>query len=275
MKEVVSLDGFCLMPQGPTLSLGLPPGQSVVIVGRSQSGKSRLLRCLIGLEKAAQGSVTMFGSASVAGPSVGRRATPESIARKFAGRKVEVVAEALHSVGLWDSRGTPLSDLTSGQIAAVELLPCLCVPSPVLVIDGQLDRLDPWARSSCLEALQRRVIQGAVLIVSTNIPELVREFDLVLVLSKQRIRFASTPEELLRSVVPSTITVRSRNQPGVLAVVEPFKISIEKGQDEVTFRAEEGQQLAANLLLEGYGDVEFVVLREPRYADAIAELSRD
>ena len=61
MSELVALDGFSLLPQGPTLSLALAPGQSLAVVGPAASGKSRFIRCVQGRERPGQGRAVLLG----------------------------------------------------------------------------------------------------------------------------------------------------------------------------------------------------------------------
>jgi hypothetical protein len=59
---------------------------------------------------------------------------------------------------------------------------------------------------------------------------------------------------------------------GVRALVAPFEVSVRDTDDGVVMQASEGQQLAAKLLLEGYGDVKLVVLRSPTLEEALLSL---
>lgn len=273
MTELVTLDGFSLKPQGKTLSLGIPAGRFITVFGPSRSGKSRFLRALLGSEKPAQGRVSVGCSTSVSsGESFSRRSTPESIARSFSGRKTDVAAAALHAARVWDVKDEPLSSLPPGSRAACELLPCLCSEAPLALIDGQMERLDPWTRASVLIALRKRVARGSSAIVATNLPELAHLADLVLIFRSGVATFAGSTDELLRSQLAAGLHVVSKNQPGVRALIEPFKISVSQSPEGLTLKAQEGQQIAAKLLLEGYGDVEYVVLKEPTVEEALLAL---
>jgi len=159
MTEVVALENFSLLPQGPTVSLGLAPGQSLAVVGPAAGGKSRFIRCLCGNERSAQGSVHALGKAATAGrDAFSRRSNPQSIVRHaMDGRKGGHAADALTSTGLWELRQKPITELSSSQIAACELLSCLAPDARLMIIDGQLDRLDPWTLSSVMTLLRKRL----------------------------------------------------------------------------------------------------------------------
>ncbi|MEQ1934632.1 MAG: hypothetical protein ABL962_12280, partial [Fimbriimonadaceae bacterium] len=66
--------------------------------------------------------------------------------------------------------------------------------------------------------------------------------------------------------------VETQNQSGVRALIAPFEISISETENGVILKAAEGQQLAARLLSEGYGDIKMVILKEPTVESALDEL---
>lgn len=272
MTEVVAFDGFSLRPQGPTLSLSLLRGQIMGIVGPSGGGKTHFLRTLLGSGKPAQGTVRATGAISVAGlDRVSRRTTPDALARRYAGRNSDLAAAALHDLRLWDVREQPIVDLPSGQVAAAELLAVLVADCNLGIVDGQLDRLDPWTFERVTLAMRRRSDAGMAYLVATHRTDIDPLIDLVAVLVNQEVKFAGDVPTLLRRAAPSEVTVVSKNQPGVRALVEPFKISVRATEEGFVFQAHEGQPMVARLLLEGYGDIEFVTLREPTFATAVLD----
>jgi ABC-type multidrug transport system ATPase subunit len=276
MSELITFDGFSLRSQGPTLSLGLVRGQSMVLLGPAASGKTRLLKVLLGQERPSQGLVTSHGSMGFAGlTSVSRRTTPMQLAMRYAGaRRGDVAAAALQALRLRDVSEVPIVDLSPSQRAACELVSVLAADSDLMIVDGQLDLLDPWTRRSAIDAILARVRKGFCAIVATHRPELIAEFDVVVVLQQGQVRFAGSLEELLRSAPSSSVTIESTTQEGVKALVDPFSVRVRKTAEGTVFWAEEGQQLAAKLLLEGYGNVRFVVLREPSAEDAVLSTIR-
>lgn len=276
MTDVVSLDSFSLLPQGQTLSLQVAPGESVAVVGPAASGKSRFLRCLAGSERAAQGAVHVLGSPAVAGrEGFQRRSSPQSIVRQAASlRKSSLGAEALTACGLWDIKNRLVAELSPSQLAACELLLCLGVEARLMIIDGQLDRLDPWTLSGVLAMLRKRLMAGEALVAATNRPELLQQFDRVILLSGQRAAFAGSVQELLKHGPADEVEIESVLQPGTRALLDPFTIGVRQQQEKLVFQTEEGQELAAKLLLEGYGDVKFVVVRQPTAEQALMRLTR-
>jgi len=195
------------------------------------------------------------------------------IARKAAhSRKTEMVAEALMLSGLWDQREETVDTLSGSQRAACEVLPCLAAEPCLMAIDGQLDRMDPWTLQSVLHGLHKRMTHGSALILATNRPDLASHFDYLAVLAKSQVRFVGTLEELMREYAEAEIQVQTENQVGVRALVDSFEISIRQTPEGLVMRAAEGQQIAARLLTEGYGDVKLVVVKEPSIQDVLNEV---
>jgi ABC-type multidrug transport system ATPase subunit len=271
MSEVLGLEHLGLVPDGPTLTLSVGQGQALTVCGPAGSGKSRLLRVLAGAERPAQGSVRRHGSVALAEVgALSRRHRVQNLARRTGG--ASVAAEILLATRLWDARHSSVGDLTPAQVAGCELIEPLSSGADLVVIDGQLDRLDPWALSSTLSFIASLRAKGAAFVIATNRPELIAKFDALVVLKANSVRFAGTVDDLLRAGPPHTLHVATENRPGVQALVAPFEVSVQETPEGVRLLAAEGQSLAARLLLEGYGDVKFVVVRPPTVEDALLSL---
>lgn len=269
MSDLVVLEGFSLLPQGATLSMSLSAGQSLCLVGPAASGKSRFIRGLQGKERAAQGRIELQGRwVEASREGFWRRATPTTLARKWAGRKAGDASQAISALGLWSRRGRSLDSLSATETIACELLAPLASSDPILFVDGHLDALDAWVLESAWAGLKHRCESG-VLIVATNRLDLCHRFDLIVVLKECRVAFAGTVEELLREADPTELVVESRSQTGVRALVEPFQVSISAEPDGLHLQATEGQAIAAKLLMEGYGDVRAIVAKPPSIEDAV------
>ena len=269
MSVVISLEHVAISGDGPTLTLTLSRGQSLAVVGPSGSGKSRLLNVISGAEKPTRGTIKRHGDVLLAGTEpYSKRTRVQSIAQEDADS--DRATEALLATGLWDRRQAQAGELSRSEIAAAQLLPLLAQDHSLGVLDGHLDLLDPWARHRVWQLMRQR--SNACFVAVTALPELLYNFDAIVVLKQGMVRFAGSPEELLRQTVSHQVTLETMESKGVRALVEPFKVSIESDGSSHTLKAAEGQELAARLLLEGYGDVRFVVSRPPSMAEALEYL---
>lgn len=266
MSELLGLDHFGIKPEGPTLSLGLAAGQSMTIVGPAGSGKSRFVQILAGRERPGQGAVHVREDIFVP-ERLPKKTRLQNAVKQFAG-----IAELLTLTGLWDLRQCPVGELSPAQTAAAEMLPALARSTGVVLLDGHLDHLDPWTLPNVLEKLRRMANAGVALVATTHRPDIVRHFDGVVVLIKHEVRFAGSVDELLRRQTRHELSLETQNQMGVRALLEPFEVSITETDAGLRISAKEGQELAARLLVEGYGDVRMVIDRAPSIEEALRSI---
>jgi len=276
MSELVAIDHVSLRADGPTLSLGIMAGQWIGLFGPAGSGKSNLLRLIEGAERPAHGSIHRHVDPAVPFSAQEiRRSRPRILARLGKGPKASALAtELLLATRLWDYRNEMISELTPSQVAAVRLLGALATESKLILLDGDLDALDPWTLRSVMDYLRRLRTRGVSLVAATNRLELGSEFDGLVVLESGQIRFAGSPEELMRRTESHEFTVSAKDHTGVRALVSPFSVSVQQVGEDLCIRAAEGQELAARLLLEGYGNVRHIVYRVPTVAEALLNLIR-
>ncbi len=269
MNEVLSLEHFSISATGPTLAMSVRAGQWLAVAGPAASGKSTMLRVLAGQERASQGSFRIRGAFAMATQgSLVRRSKVQSIAKQDASS--ERASAALTAARLWDQRHLSVSELSPSQVAAAELLGPLASEAELILIDGQLDLLDPWALASVLEYLRART--ETTVVSTTNRTDILSRVDAIVVLKERQVRFAGSPSDLLRHGGKHELTLTTENQDGVRAVTAPFEVSLKAEGDQVSLSATEGQELAARLLLEGYGDVHLVVSRPPTIEEALLGL---
>lgn len=270
MNAVLSLENFSLLPKGPTITLRLAPGQSLCVLGPAASGKSKLLNTIRGEEKPGQGKLRTGRVAAASAAGFSRRTTPASIVKSVTTKpKSALAAESLYATELWDAREKPLPELTSSQQAGAELLTCLGADADLLLIDGQLDRLDPWTLKRVWRMLASR---KTAFVAVTNRPELVRNFDLVLVLQRGQAKFLGSLEDLGKKMPPAEIRISTLAESSVEALTDTFSLRAEQVGGELILQTQAGQEVAAKFLLEGYGAVQAVGLAEPTPEDRILNL---
>lgn len=184
------------------VSLSLPAGQSVGIVGPSGSGKSTLLMVLAGLERVDSGSVTIAGkrldqmsedqTAAFRGANVGivfqsfhlipNMTALENVAvpLELAGRSdaFEVARRELHAVGLGERMTHYPSQLSGGEQQRVAIARALAPSPKILIADeptGNLDTTTGRQIADLLFAKQRE--NGLTLVLVTHDPALAARCD--------------------------------------------------------------------------------------------------
>lgn len=273
-KPVLLLDKFALAHEGELLNLELHGGDVFAIVGRAGSGKTLLLDTIIGEEKPACGEVVLQGTVIEAQYSTGKsRQTPFTVAKASASKgNQRRIADVLAALGLWDARNVQLGKLTTGMVVACDLLPVLLSDADLVLIDGHLDLLDPWALDGAFEEMFRLAEEKTAFLVATNRPELAERLGNLIVLAEGQVKYAGTVEQLVRSIEPTEIVVEADDLSTVTTMVEPFVTGVRVSGRRLVLQAEDGQEVAARLLTNGYGVVRSVVVKEPSLEEALVQL---
>ncbi|MDX3328129.1 ABC transporter ATP-binding protein [Streptomyces sp. ME02-6979-3A] len=154
---------------GP-LSLDIPAGEFLVLVGPSGSGKSTLLRLIAGFEQASSGEVTVHGRTPEPGRQAGVvfqqprlfpwRTVGEniSLALRYAGvpraERPAHVEELLERVGLAGTAGRRTWQMSGGQQQRVAIARALAGGKDLLVLDEPFAALDALTRERLQEYLR-------------------------------------------------------------------------------------------------------------------------
>ncbi len=206
----VTYDG-AVAPVLSHVDLHVPEGELVLVVGRTGTGKSTLLRCVNGLVPHFTGG-TLSGRVTVAGRDT-RWHPPRELAdvvgivpqdplsgfvtdmvedelaygMESIGLAPDVmrrrVEETLDLLGLADLRHRPLLSLSGGQRQRVAIGAVLTTHPKVLVLDEPTSALDPGAAEEVLAALQRLVhdLGVTVLLAEHRLERVVQYADRVVV----------------------------------------------------------------------------------------------
>ena len=270
----LAFDHVSLTKRGPTLAMQVPEGSSLAIMGPAASGKSRMLAAACGSSEPVRGSVSRLDDTFIVGDlEWSRRDTPSSIAREIIGRTgAQRVTDALTTLNLWEVRQKACNSLSPTQQQALAFLPVLLKSPSLVATDSGLDSLDLLTLEGLWSAMSLLRRQGTILAYTTQRPDLGERADIVLVIKDEQVVFSGTPEALKRTAAETEIEVFTDDKPGVRALSDPFEVSIEEFELGLKMRAREGQALAARLLLEGYGDVKYIIQRPPSFAEALAVL---
>ncbi len=192
------------------VSLTVPAGQLVALVGRSGSGKTTLLNCVGGLDRPTSGRIVVDGKEVTALNERGRTALrrdsiafvfqtfglvpmlsaaenvglPLRLRRTSPAEREDRVAYLLDLVGLTAHAKQRPGELSGGQQQRVALARALANSPRLLIADEPTGQLDADTGRAVMDLLQRLVrAEGLTALVSTHDPSLRARADRTLVLS--------------------------------------------------------------------------------------------
>ncbi len=220
---------------GPTVvlddvSLSIPAGQSIVIIGASGTGKSVLLKHIVGLLKPDSGDVLFdglhvnqmhneelmevrqrFGFLFQMGALFDSLTVTENVAfplrehtRKKASEIERIVADKLRMVGLPDIGERMPGQLSGGQRKRVALARAIALNPQVILYDEPTTGLDP-VRSDVINQLiikLQRELNVTSVTVTHDMQSAYKIGNRIVMLSQGKLIADSTPEELQNSDAP-------------------------------------------------------------------------
>jgi ABC-2 type transport system ATP-binding protein len=182
---VVIVDGF---------NLEVAAGEAVALTGRNGAGKSTVLRCLIGAERADEGTVEVNGiRASETNPQIRRDVATviddldffpdlsvvehlDLLARAHGISDPDAaVDEMLHEVQLVPQSGQLPGTLSSGQRRRLALATAFVRPRKLLVLDEPEQRLDVEGVAWLADRLIAERERGLAIVMATHEPLLVEK----------------------------------------------------------------------------------------------------
>lgn len=175
------------------VTLGIEPGEVVVVIGPSGSGKSTFLRCINALESIDGGDLFVEGTSVTGTPSDVRRIRREAGmvfqqfnlfpnlnalenvafgARKVRGMKKKeafaLAEELLGKVHLAEKKDSLPSQLSGGQQQRVAIARALALKPQVMLFDEPTSALDPELRQEVLHVMQEVAQEGMTMVVVTH-----------------------------------------------------------------------------------------------------------
>jgi ABC-2 type transport system ATP-binding protein len=217
------------------LSLDVPAGTVLGLVGENGAGKTTLIRHVLGLLKAESGSVSVFGMNPVAEPvkvlsRIGYLSEEPDLPKWM--RVDQLIRYVAAFYPTWDHAyarqlqqdfqldlSAKVKNLSKGQRARAGLLCALAYRPDLLVLDEPSSGLDPIVRRDILSAIIRTIAEEGrtVLFSSHLLAEVERISDRIAMIKAGRVLFCDTVEKVRDS--HSRLTLRfelSRSAPPAL-----------------------------------------------------------
>ncbi|MDE6221707.1 MAG: energy-coupling factor transporter ATPase [Lachnospiraceae bacterium] len=208
------------------ISLVIPDGQFIGLIGHTGSGKSTLVQHLNGLMKATSGNI-YFNGEDIDANDFDKKMLRSRVGLVFqypehqlfetdvfadvcfgpknlglSKKEIELRAyEALKLVGLEDDYfyQSPF-DLSGGQKRRVAIAGVLAMKPEVLILDEPTAGLDPKGRDEILDQISKlkRETGITVLLVSHSMDDVAKYVDRIIVMNKGRVMYDDAPREVFR-----------------------------------------------------------------------------
>ena len=204
------------------ISLNIPTGASVAILGKSGSGKSTLMHAISGLDRPQHGQVIIdgqdilqlkpkrvdefrakkigfiFQSFFVQGNEsvVDNVSLPLEIARLPRKKRAHKINVALKAVDLYDKRKNRAKDLSGGQKQRLAIARAIVGDPQIIFADEPTGNLDSETGAKVEELLFGYNKQkGVTLIVVTHDADLAKKCDYQIIIKDGRVEKSTVPEE--------------------------------------------------------------------------------
>ena len=190
------------------------------LLGPSGCGKSTLMRCLVGVQQVAGGTVSIFGDEAGSRPlrdrvgyvtqaaSVYDDLTVTENLRFFAsvlGVDREEVDRVVAAVDLEERRGQVVGRLSGGQRSRVSLAAALLGEPDLLVLDEPTVGLDPVLREDLWALFHRLADAGTVVFVSSHVMDEAERCHRLLLMREGRIIADGSPTEIKQQAGAETV----------------------------------------------------------------------
>ena len=194
-----------------SLSFEVARGRITGLLGPSGCGKTTLMRCVVGVQIVASGSVSVLGRAAgslrersgyvTQAPSVYGDLTVRENLHYF-GRVLsappERVDETMRTIHLEEQADQVVRTMSGGQRARVSLGTALLGEPELLVLDEPTVGLDPVLRRDLWETFKGLAESGITLLVSSHVMDEADHCDDLLLMREGRLLAIETPEALRR-----------------------------------------------------------------------------
>ena len=280
------------------LSLEVRDGEWLGLFGRNGSGKTSLLRMLVGLSRPSSGRVLLDDKDPTAEDWRAVRAglgfmpervtlfedqTGEKTLRYFArlkGVSVTQVGPLLERVGLSTAATRPVGTYSKGMLQRLNLAQALLGDPRLLVLDEPLSGLDGQGVQELFELLG--AVEGRTVVLSSHrLPVMSRFVDRICVLRGGEIAALGTEDELQRRLdLPARVIVHPAHPAGsanghLLAEIEQLQVGTPVSRNgRLVVSVSQANKLRLLAGLDGLGGrIDSVRIEEPSLEEVLLETS--
>jgi len=214
-EPAVDIDGLHVVRGGRPVvrdvTVRIARGTITGLLGPSGCGKTTLMRCIVGTQIVAKGTVTVLGHPAGSAPlrhRVGYVTQNPTIyddlrvidnVRYFAalyGTSPAAADQAVDAVGLGDQRGAYGGNLSGGQRTRASLACALVAEPELLVLDEPTVGLDPVLRVDLWQQFNDLAAKGTTLLVSSHVMDEADHCGDLLLMREGRLLAHTTPARL-------------------------------------------------------------------------------
>jgi Cu-processing system ATP-binding protein len=277
------------------LDLEIPSGEWLGVFGRNGSGKTSLLRILVGLSRPTTGKVLLHGQPPHAEDWRAVRRTlgfmPERIAfaehltgqrtlqyfARLKGADLATVDRLLERVGLCDAAARPVGTYSKGMRQRLNFAQALLGEPTILIVDEPIEGLDAHGVREFFQLL-REVTNRTVVIASHRLPLITHFVDRVCVLNQGRVTALGSEAELHQRLdLPVRLIVRPSSQDAAGLVDALGRLpgaSVSSRNGRIVVSLAQRDKLRALAGLESLaGSIQDVRIEEPTLEEVLLETS--
>ncbi|WP_418969685.1 ABC transporter ATP-binding protein [Alloscardovia omnicolens] len=204
-------------PDGPlhavnNLSIALPRGKRIALLGSNGAGKSTLINMIVNLDNPSSGMLSVCGQAPAQAQSQGAVAAvmqsggllPEWTVRETITTMCAIQGqshrfkEIIDRAGVSEFLNRRIRNCSGGQVQRVRLALALITSCELLILDEPTAGMDPHARRELWEQLNTLHEQGTTILAATHfMDEATRNTDYILIMHKGQLLAQGTYDEIL------------------------------------------------------------------------------